>query len=252
MSESHTTLARSPRTVARKCRRSSGEPSEGGDDAARRRRLWIAAGIAVVLIVALVVGWRVLPESFSVENVAASLEPHGRRWYAVPIAVLAFTVLSYLLLSVLAMTVVAGWVFGPWLGAACALSGCLCSAAAGFWTGRWLGKETVERLGTRVRRVSRDIGENGVLAVFLVRKIPAPFTLVNIIAGASRIRFRDFMLGTLLGMGSLVILLAVFGDGLRQGLAGENLNGLAVAIATVLLVVVIVVNHVAKKRRVGR
>jgi uncharacterized membrane protein YdjX (TVP38/TMEM64 family) len=204
--------------------------------------------VAVAGLAGLAALWQLAPDNF-LERVATALEPHAHSWYALPLAVLAFVVLSFLMLSVLAMTVVAGWVFGPWLGGACALAGCVASAAAGFWVGRWLGRERVERLGERVRRISKGLGENGVLAAFLLRKIPAPFTLVNIVAGASRIRFRDFLLGTVLGMGAIVILLAVFGDGLRHGLRGEAPTGAALAIAAVLLVLVFVMNRILKRRR---
>lgn len=203
--------------------------------------------IAVLLAAAGLV--YLLAQHVDVERVAATLEPHGRSWYAVPLAVLAFTVLSFLMVSVMAMSAVAGWVFGPWLGAACALAGSLSSAAAGFWLGRWIGQDKIERLGQRVRNLSRDLGDNGILAVFLLRKIPAPFTLVNVIAGASRIRFRDFMIGSLLGMGAIVTLLAVFGDGLRQGLQGERPTVPAIAIGAVLLVAVVILNRAVKRRR---
>jgi uncharacterized membrane protein YdjX (TVP38/TMEM64 family) len=199
--------------------------------------------------VAFAVGAYLLIRHFDLEAVAAALEPLGRHWYALPLAVLAFVVLSMLMLSVLAMTVIAGWVFGPWLGSVCGLAGSLCSAATAFWIGRRLGQTAIEKLGARVRNISRDLGENGVLAAFLLRKIPAPFTIVNMIAGASRIRFRDFMLGTLLGMGAVVVLLAVFGDGLRQGLQGGSPTGPVLATGAALLVVAIVLNAVVKRRR---
>ena len=65
--------------------------------------------------------------------------------------------------------------------------------------------------GERIARVTRALKRNGTLAVFLVRKVPAPFTLVNIIVGASTVRFRDFIVGTVLGMGAFVVGLAGFG-----------------------------------------
>jgi uncharacterized membrane protein YdjX (TVP38/TMEM64 family) len=46
--------------------------------------------------------------------------------------------------------------------------------------------------------------------------VPAPFTLVNIVVGASTVRFVDFIIGTVLGMGALVIGLAGFGFQLMQ------------------------------------
>ena len=47
----------------------------------------------------------------------------------------------------------------------------------------------------------------------VVRALPvAPFTIINLIAGASHIAFRDFLLGTVIGMAPGTLLLVVFVD----------------------------------------
>ena len=56
-------------------------------------------------------------------------------------------------------------------------------------------------------RVTRALKRNGTIAVFFVRKVPAPFTLVNIVMGASTIRYGDFIVGTVLGMGAFAVYL---------------------------------------------
>ena len=63
-------------------------------------------------------------------------------------------------------------------------------------------------LGRRFTRISRRIKDKGILAVAAIRMVPiAPFTVVNLLAGASRIRLRDYTIGTMLGLipGLLVI-----------------------------------------------
>ena len=146
------------------------------------------------------------------ERLAAWVEPWRHAWYAAPVVILAYVVLGLVLVPLLLMVVVTGVVFGPAWGSALALTGALASGAAGFLLGRRLGKEAVDRLlGARARRISERLGRNGVLAVFLARKIPAPYTLANLVMGASRIRFRDFMIGSVLGLGGIVIVVAVAG-----------------------------------------
>ena len=116
------------------------------------------------------------------------------------------------MVPVILLIAATGIAFGPLLGPVYAMAGCLASASTGFAIGRWMGLQRVEQLGgERITRVTRALKRNGTLAVFLVRKIPAPFTLVNIIVGASTIRFRDFIVGTVLGMGAFVVGLAGFG-----------------------------------------
>jgi phospholipase D1/2 len=130
---------------------------------------------------------------------------------------LAFIALG--LFPVLLLITATGVAFGPVLGPIYAMAGCLASASMGFAIGRGLGMPRVERLGgERITAVARALNRNGTLAVFLVRKVPAPFTLVNIVIGASTVRYADFILGTLLGMGAIVIALAGFGYQLTQAL----------------------------------
>jgi uncharacterized membrane protein YdjX (TVP38/TMEM64 family) len=147
------------------------------------------------------------PEKFS-----DWLAPHRHAWYALPIVVASFVVLNLTLVPVLLLIAATGIAFGPVLGPLYAMAGCLTSASVGFGIGRWLGRPRIRRLGgERVMRISRQIERNGTLAVFLLRKIPAPFMLANIVVGASRVCYRDFILGTLLGMAAIVIGLAGFG-----------------------------------------
>jgi len=45
------------------------------------------------------------------------------------------------------------------------------------------------------------MAKQGILTVAMIRNIPvAPFTIVNLIAGASHIRLKDYLIGTALGM----------------------------------------------------
>ena len=100
------------------------------------------------------------------------------------------------------MITATGIAFGPLLGPIYAMAGCLASASFGFSIGRLLGLDRVVRLGgERVTAVTRALKRNGTLAVFFARKVPAPFMLVNIVIGASTVRYPDFILGTVLGNG---------------------------------------------------
>lgn len=52
----------------------------------------------------------------------------------------------------------------------------------------------------------------GILAVVVIRMIPvAPYSIVNVVAGASTLPLRDFMVGTLLGITPGILAMAVLG-----------------------------------------
>lgn len=71
-----------------------------------------------------------------------------------------------------------------------------------------------------------------------VRVLPvAPFTVVNLVAGASHIRLRDFALGTVLGMAPGIAAVSVFADRLLAALhepSTATLVGLAVVVAAIV------------------
>ena len=70
--------------------------------------------------------------------------------------------------------------------------------------------------------MTRALKRNGTLAVFFARKVPVPFILANIVMGASTVRYRDFLLGTTLGMAAIVIALAGFGSQLTQAVRNPS------------------------------
>ena len=175
------------------------------------RSTWIRVGTVLIVCAIGAVLWSLLPtDEWNADAVSAWMAPHRHVWYALPLVALAFIGLSPL--PVLLLVAATGVAFGPILGPIYAMAGALASGSVSFAIGRWMGQQRVEELGgERVKRVTRSLKRNGTLAVFLIRKIPLPFMLINIVIGASPVRYRDFVLGTMLGMTAIVIALAGFG-----------------------------------------
>lgn len=120
-----------------------------------------------------------------------------------PLIVLAgFVLVGLLLLPVTPMVIVAVGAFSPLVGFFYALLGVTLLAALAFAVGRLAGRSQLHRLaGSRVQRVSKALADAGVLAITMTRLVPiAHFTIVSLTAGASHIRWRDFLVGTVLGM----------------------------------------------------
>jgi uncharacterized membrane protein YdjX (TVP38/TMEM64 family) len=179
--------------------------------------LWIR--VAAFLIVAMVIAaaWWRLELPATPDALAAFGAPYRHAWYGLPLVIAVFVLLGLAMFPVLVLIAATGIAFGPVLGPLYAMAGSLASASSGFAIGRWLGRRRVERLtGGRLARLMGRAKRNGILTVFLVRKVPAPFTLVNIAVGASHVSLRDFVVGTVLGMTAVVVALAGFGSQLSQ------------------------------------
>jgi phospholipase D1/2 len=71
------------------------------------------------------------------------------------------------------------------------------------------GRESIRRLaGRRIAALSRRKTRRGRAAVAAAHLIPmARFTIVSLILGASRMRLKDFILGTIIGLGPGILLL---------------------------------------------
>ena len=175
--------------------------------------VWLRVAAGVIAGAVILGLWKWAPiDGTDLREFATTLTPYRHAWYALPLVMISYVVLGLALVPVILLIAATGIVFGPWLGPAYAMAGCLASASTGFALGRWLGLRRVQQLaGERITRVTRGLRRNGTLAVFLIRKVPAPFTLVNIVVGASSISYRDFVVGTTLGMGAFVVALAGFG-----------------------------------------
>ncbi len=108
--------------------------------------------------------------------------------------------------------------FGPWLGFTYAVLGTYASAAATFAVGRAVGRRPLERWASRaVASVGKRLARRGVLAIAVLRIVPlAPFTVVNLLAGASPVRWSDYALGTVLGMTPGILILTLMGGQLGR------------------------------------
>ncbi|WP_334190578.1 VTT domain-containing protein [Noviherbaspirillum sp.] len=204
-------------------------------------RRMIGLGTLAVALALFAVAWRWTPLSEWVN--LASLVSLARGLEALPFTPVAvicsYAIAGLVMVPVTLLIGVTGIVFGPVAGAFYAIGGTLLSAAVTYGLGRWLGRDTVHQLvGPRINRLSRRIARRGIIAMIIVRMLPiAPFTVVNVIAGASHIRFRDYMLGTLLGMTPGIIITVTFVHHLAEAIRNPSPGTIAVlALVAALLI----------------
>lgn len=213
---------------------------EADQDSGRSLGRRAKAALALVAVVAgLAVTWRHTPlaEFLDPESLGLALEALRQTRWAGLAVIGIFAVGGFLVFPVTALVLGTAIAFGPWYGFAYATLGVLVSATATYGAGRIVGRRLVRRLaGERVREVSRRLGERGVIAVTALRVVPtAPFTIINLVAGASHIRFQDYLLGTILGMVPGIAVLAISGRWIEQVFRDPNLFNVAAVFLLVAL-----------------
>jgi uncharacterized membrane protein YdjX (TVP38/TMEM64 family) len=132
------------------------------------------------------------------------------------IYMLAYAIGPSFLVPGAVMTIAAGLAFGTGWGSLYSLIGADVGAVVAFGAGRWLGKSFVERIvGERFREVLKKIARNGFQIIFYLRMVPViPYNALNLLAGASPIKFKDYFWASMIGMIPGTILFAFLGDAL--------------------------------------
>lgn len=141
---------------------------------------------------------------------AADTGVAGRPW--LPLALFAITVVALQIAVPQGLIVIATTLLlGLWLGVATALAGTVAGASVTYFLGRWLARRPVRRYaGVRFRRISRLIARRGIVNMAVVNLLPiGPYTMVNLAAGTSHIRFRDFLIGSTLGIVPTTVVIAL-------------------------------------------
>lgn len=195
---------------------------------------------ALVLVFVLFAAWRwtplseyVTPQAVTAWANALADDPVG------PLIVMgAYTLATFTMFPRTLVTLAAVVAFGPAEGFVYAMLGILAAALLTYYGGRVLSRDSIRRFaGARLNRLSRELRRRGLISVIAIRIIPvAPFIIVNMVAGAARIRVSHYTLGTAIGMLPGTLTATLLGDQLENALRDPaNVNyGLIVGVIIAL------------------
>ncbi len=166
---------------------------------------WWRPALLVVLVLALV-GVAVLvgaPAPAAVRAWVAGAGWAGPVLYAALYAGLSLTPAPASVLSI-----GGGVLFGLAVGVPVVMAGAVTGALVGFGLARRLGRDSVERLRSRtgvgadrLARLDALLRRRGLPAIIGVRLAPVvPFAVLNMACGLSALRFRDYAIGSAVGM----------------------------------------------------
>jgi uncharacterized membrane protein YdjX (TVP38/TMEM64 family) len=156
------------------------------------------------------------------------------------VAVGAFAALAFVGVPQFVLIAAAVVAFGPWTGFAYSWIGTLVSSLVGFWLGRTFGGRLLKDLaGDGVAKFMTLISKNGFLASLIVRLVPsAPFIVVNMAAGVTPMKIRDFAAGTAIGIIPKIALTAFAGNSIVQALKGGGQRHLVMLLVAVAVWIV--------------
>jgi uncharacterized membrane protein YdjX (TVP38/TMEM64 family) len=191
-------------------------------DARAARALWVSLLLFATVVGVFLVGRFVL--DLEPGSVQAWFETASTQWYALPATIALFTALAFIGAPQFALIAAAVYAFGPVEGFIYSWVATMVSATVDFWLGRYLGADVVRRYGGRtVNNISAFVGRNGFWASLIVRIVPsAPFIVVNMAAGVSRMSYFAFIAGAGVGVIPKTALVAFAGAGLMALFQGAG------------------------------
>jgi uncharacterized membrane protein YdjX (TVP38/TMEM64 family) len=202
-----------------------------------RKLMVLLAVLAGVAILATLL-WRFTPvaELVDPERLARQLDDlQGTAWAPFAFAA-AFPLLGLIVFPVTALSALVAFIFPPHIAIATSFSGIMMSAALLHWLGTRFEKAVRNTLGSAITRVDEALSDHGIVTIAAIRMIPlAPFTFVNLIAGALGVPFRDYMLGTALGLTPGMIIVSLFGRQARQFWHHPSLSGVLIGVGFAIL-----------------
>ncbi len=182
--------------------------------------------LIALMLLGLTLAWRLTPlADIAITQAAGTFKGEVTQSYWAPLAVLgAFLVGGLVAFPVTVLIAITAASFGSWLGFCYGLAGAMASAVLTYAIGAMMGREALQSLlGRRLTDIRNKIARQGVLAVAAIRLVPvAPFTLVNLVAGASGIGLGHYLAGTVLGLLPGLVLMSLLGGQIMRIIASPR------------------------------
>ncbi len=217
---------------------------------ARGRLMGTVALLAALGAIAAAWHWTPLKEWVQPDMLSAMLTPLRTNVLGPILILLTYGVLG-LFVPITLLVISTVLAFDPLPGFLYSLGGSLTSASLSYGIGKVLGRDMIRRLaGSKLNRVSRHIIRHGFLAMTFLRLASvAPFTVINLIAGATHIRFKDYILGTIAGMTPGLIALTIFGDRMGAAIRHPDIRSLSIL---VIIIMIFMITSAWLTRRVAK
>lgn len=193
-------------------------------------------GALFVLVLALLWTATPLPAYVDVERLRDAIEGFQASEWSLGLMALLYLGASPSFFPITLLNMITAVVFEPAPAFAIALTGSMMNAGLSYWMGWFAGRAWLRRfMPARLARASRRLGRTGIPVVIGMMVTPlGPFTFVNMVCGASHIRYWQHQIGVALGLAPTLALLVILGDSLWRLI--ENPTGGNMLILAVIVV----------------
>ncbi len=143
----------------------------------------------------------------------------------------------------------AGMVFGFWPGLIAAQIGTLLGTYSAFLVIRWSDRDHALRRFPRLNRLAGLVQGQGVVGVILLRQLPLHGTITNLCLGLSRVKHRDYLIGSAIGMLTEAIPATLIGTGMVKGSFTDSVRYIVMAVIAASVIWMVAAWWLQKIRR---
>jgi phospholipase D1/2 len=194
--------------------------------------------VAVLITAAGILLWRYTPlaQWADPQRIAAWMQTLRTSFWAPCIVIGAFVLGGLIVFPLTLLITATAVVFDPLTAIAISSAGALANAVTLYLLGKLVMRDTVmHAFSSAVEKLRGTLSHSGIFAVATIRMVPiAPFTLVNLAAGAIGVRLRDYVIGTFLGVLPGTIALTAFGHQLGEIIEHPTLTNVALLLAAII------------------
>jgi uncharacterized membrane protein YdjX (TVP38/TMEM64 family) len=141
------------------------------------------------------------------------------------------------------ISIVGGMIFGFSVGMLLSLASSLGGSIILFSLTRHLGRPLFKQnIGQRLNAIEGHIKTNSLLVVVLLRQLPLPCMLVNVLIGLTSIKIGTFIMGTVVGHLPVALTFSLYGSSLREDFIFR------VTLASILLILFVLALRLYYKR----
>lgn len=136
-----------------------------------------------------------------------------------PFIFVVFFALSIMLfIPASVFTSIGGLIFGQWFGLLLNIVGVVIGGILSFFTSRYMLRDIIEKFLQKghFKRFDDSVEKHGLSIIIYLRLMFVPFTYLSFAAGLSKIKFKDFIWGTVIGVIPGIIVITFLAVAVKQ------------------------------------
>lgn len=212
--------------------------------------------IILVLAIAAAFKWTNIGSYFSREYIEGTLNRLG---HFAPVGYIVFYGLATVLgVPGTILTIIGGVVFGSYLGTLLIVIGATLGACGAFFVARFLARDYIYGMFGKARwfeKLDEGIETHGLYFILFIRLVPVfPFNGINFASGLTKVKFRDYFIGTAIGIIPASFVFANAASKAAEAASGGKFGAgfyISIALLAVLVMIPVVYKLIKSRKENG-